>query len=965
MRQELPADHGLDEHVQLALVHRVGERPSITDVQYEALSAGVGRGESALVLAPTSTGKTQIALWAMARHLQNGGRVVYLVTHRALAKQKFQDLLGSYLLQILGSDRGRICVATGDEVICGDGTAPKDPLQVDVLIATYEKYLAVISGGGVPSTLARVCVVCDEVQLIGDAHRGQSVEVLLALLKRAGWGQLVALSAVLSVRDASELADWLGVSLVIQANREKHLKYECWSPQGLLETSTADPGRVAERSGPPPARDSIGAVRYLLSLPNAKPVIVFCMKKDDTARLARELIGTGACAEQEQLSFEFLDMPETSAVGLLRDSLTRRVAVHNADLTDEERAEVERKLASGALDVVFATSSLAAGVNFPFATAVFSAWERWDSSSRTYEPIDPSEFHNMAGRAGRMGFDHEHGRVIFFADRFGSVERCRGYLDLARVEGLEPRIDASHFPQLVLQLVASGICSSTSELASLIANTFSGLREADRNPVGFAMWPSRIESAVDLLLRLGHLTRQFSGKLIATPVGKASAQSGLQPTTTDYLLSTTLALGETLASWLPGPNTVGRVDDLVFTLARICFSSPEFSDTAEARQTRWLPWPLQRVFVPGVQSRMQNFNDTRLASDADVLSASAIAADWVNGFALIELERAAPNLSAGMVRDLIRNLSWILQGLSSVLEVATDIRVPHELRPQAARIADDRLLVIRRLPRHIARLVRRLYEGLPEDVLWMLELNAPSQDFRLTRDDVLRLRGVGVTSPTQLMAGDPNADAARVAAFPRGRPSPHAKANWVRDRSRAWKAEQRQIAASKQARRAYRRPARQLLDNYYASLGLQFESAFEGVLSHLGILWQRLDDRSRVGAPDYLLHIVPNSPLIIELKTREQDRLVDYNRAVEVLAASEVHGYRDAFCVTLCHPGVDPGVPAVIAQCGRLAVVESHDLGEALLRLCEGDLSPEQLHRWLTTPGQAVSSDLPFKEHDI
>lgn len=426
---------------------------------------------------------------------------------------------------------------------------------------------------------------------------------------------MVALSAVLSDRDAAELADWLGVALVVQTRREKHLRYECWGASRLLEVGTDDPGRVTERSGPiAPAHDCISAVRHLLSLPSAKPLIVFCMKKDDTTRLARELIDSGVCTEQEQLSFEFLDMPETNAVGLLRESLTRRVAVHNADLTDEERAEVERKLSDGRIDVVFATSSLAAGVNFPFATAVFSSWERWNSSTRNREPIDASEFHNMAGRAGRMGFEHQHGRVVFFPDSYGSVERCRGYLELSRVEALEPRIDTGHFSQLVLQLVASGICSSTAGLVQLIGNTFSGLREADRNASGFALWPEKIGSAVDSLKALGQLTEQFSGRLIATPVGKASAHSGLQPETSDYLLSTTLALGESLVLWLPGPDSTGRVDDLVFTLARICFSSPEFSDTGEARQTRWLPWPLQRAYLPGVQPRLARFNDSRLAS---------------------------------------------------------------------------------------------------------------------------------------------------------------------------------------------------------------------------------------------------------------------------------------------------------------------------------------------------------------
>jgi len=90
---------------------------------------------------------------------------------------------------------------------------------------------------------------------------------------------------------------------------------------------------------------------------------------------------------------------------------------------------------------------------------------------------------------------------------------------------------------------------------------------------------------------------------------------------------------------------------------------------------------------------------------------------------------------------------------------------------------------------------------------------------------------------------------------------------------------------------------------------------------------------------------------------------VDYNKAVEVLAASEVHGHKDTFCVTLCQPGIDPSVPLVVAACGRLSVVESTDLGEALLRVCEVSLSRKQLWHWLATPGQALAADLPYREY--
>ncbi|ALN57335.1 ATP-dependent DNA helicase [Lysobacter enzymogenes] len=966
MRNELPERHGLDERVQQALVHWNDGNPSITDVQYEALAAGVGRGESVLVLSPTSTGKTQIALWAMANRLHRNGRIVYLVTHRALARQKFQELLGSYLLEILGGDKSKICLATGDEVVTGDGIAPKNPLQADIVVATYEKYLAVISGAGVPGNVRDVCLVCDEVQLIGDAHRGQNVEVLLTLLRRAGWGQLVALSAVLTNRDAADLADWLGVALVIQARREKHLVYECWRDNTVVSTSTENPGRINEsRQSSPASLNCLNVVRHFLAMPGATPIIVFCMKKDDATRLARELIESGACSEQEQLSIDFLDMPETNAASLLSQSLIRRVAVHNADLTDEERMEVERRLISGSLDVVFATSSLAAGVNFPFATAIFNTWERWDGASRAYVPIDSSEFHNMAGRAGRMGFDHEHGRVIFFAGGAAAFARCSDYLDLTRVESLESRIEPTHFSRLVLQLIASGISNERRQLIDLIGLTFSGLREADQNATAFATWPTRISSALDDLIDKGLVSSQFSGQLSATPVGKAVAHSGLQPATCNYLLSAVVALGETLVSWLPTAHSQGRIDDLLFTLARICFSSPEYLASHGGLQTRFLPWPLQRIFVPGVQQRLHSFNDLRLNSEPDVLSSALIATDWANGAPLLELENLASSMSAGMIRDLIRNLAWMLQGFSSLLTAATDTQVPVQLRPAVLQIDDLQLKLLRRLPRFIGRMVRRLNDGLPEEVLWLLELNAVGQPFRITREDVLRLRRVGISSPLAMMEGTPAADSMRASAFPRGRPSPQAKANWVRDRARSWKMEQRRSAANRQIRRADRCSSRHLVEQYYSSLGTQFETAFEEVLSHLGVPWQRLDDRSRIGAPDYLLRLVQESPIVVELKTRELDRLVDYNRAVEVLSASEVHGYRDAFCVTLCHPGVDPSVPGVIASCGRLSVVESHDLGEALLRICEGDLSFEQAHRWLTTPGQATTADLPFKEYRI
>ncbi len=91
MRFELPHGHGLSETIQRTLLFRSNGAPAVSNAQYEALTAGVGRGESMLVVSPTSTGKTHIALWAIASSL--GGRLQYRLSGDASSacKQKFED----------------------------------------------------------------------------------------------------------------------------------------------------------------------------------------------------------------------------------------------------------------------------------------------------------------------------------------------------------------------------------------------------------------------------------------------------------------------------------------------------------------------------------------------------------------------------------------------------------------------------------------------------------------------------------------------------------------------------------------------------------------------------------------------------------------------------------------------------------------------------------------------------------
>lgn len=967
MKNELPANHGLSATtISNLLFSSEDGRPELSNVQYSALHEGVGRGESMLVVSPTSTGKTLIALLAIANSLESSCNTVYLVTHRALAKQKFEDFRSQMLPTYLDGDGSSLVLATGDYVLDSDGEYQKDPLGARLLVATYEKYLALLSSSGLPTSMQRTVVVCDEIQLIGDASRGQNVEVLLTLLKNAGWKQFVGLSAVLQAKDASELAGWLGVKLVLEHTREKHLRYECWGKESISIASSEKPGQV-ESDLPKPLKVESKVIPILQALLNeAKPplpIIVFCMKKQDTYDLAEEFLRASNVMGKGQLSLAFDELPQTSANAFLAKTLGARVASHNADLTDEERDIVEQHLLEGKLDVVFATSTLAAGVNFPLGAAIFASWKRWNSNSRAHIEIDPAEFHNMAGRVGRMGFSHDHGRVIFIAESVHDIRISQSYLNLGELPELVPRVNTKRLNQLALQLVASGLCSLRADLERLICSTFSALRAQDKNLEDYKLWPSRLKVAIDNLILDGLLIETSAGILTATPVGKAVGFSGLLPETCNFLLDYLINKSDSLIKLFPSATLAGDIPKLAFLVFSACYSSPEFRSFGSAQPTRFLPYPLNGNFIFDASPYQNDLIEPVWQADPMPINAAALSCEWIEGAEIRHLESSFPQLSAGMLHEMHRNLVWVLQGLAGIITAASDKRVANAMRPKVLQNSDIKLEALAKLPRIFRRLSFREAEGLPDDVLWLTSLNQPNSSFRLNRTEILGLRARGLYTPEQIMLSSEPANSIRVEIFAKAKPTPYEKSNWLRDACRSWKSDKRKSASERHIKRALRCPQLELVKKYYDSKEVEFENVFEDILRFLNISYQKLDDKTKTGAPDYLLMLKESPPLIVELKSKQGDKLVEYNKAVDVLSASEIHGYKNEFCVTLCHPGVDPSVPLVIMACGRLSVVESHDLGEALIRLCEGTLSQTQLWQWLAIPGQALSSDLPYREY--
>ena len=485
---------------------REGDTYSLTDVQWRALEVGVARGSSALFLAPTSTGKTQIGIWALSSWLALGNtqrRALYLVTHRSLANQKFEEFQ-HILRKPLFSDSGDAMVlSTGDRQVDANGASVNDPLRASLLVATYEKYLGLLCSSGIPTDLGNMCIVADEVQIIGDKYRGMNIEALLTLIRRANPGQLIGLSAVLNEMDGQNLAKWLDVELVRVPEREKHLLYECRTPSKrfTFHTETSGSDIHEETLGPDQATEIQSLVRECWNTGNGRPIVVFCMRKQDVydgCRAYCQSIGIDIDARGAPLLAGL--SVDTYEAELLSVTLPQRVAIHCADLLEEDRLKVEDEIKNRGIDLVFATSTLAAGVNFPLGTVIFFSWQRWNPERRIREPISAGEFHNMAGRCGRMGTEHEAGHVIFLGnDRYHDMAVVNTFLDPDRFDHLKSQIGPDYFIPLVLQLAASGVVRNESDMLDFLKATFGASQELQANVAGLAHWNLPFQEAVNTL----------------------------------------------------------------------------------------------------------------------------------------------------------------------------------------------------------------------------------------------------------------------------------------------------------------------------------------------------------------------------------------------------------------------------------------------------------------------------------
>lgn len=523
---------------------------TLTDVQQKALAAGVIDGQSVVVSAPTSSGKTLIAEMAALAALRGGMRVLYLVSHRALADQKYIDFEKRFG-EMSANPLANVGLSTGDRT--------EGNVDAELRVATYEKAIALIISGQIRPENS--LIIADELQILSDRNRGPDIEALCAIFRQRHVRQFIALTA--TVENPSDLAGWMNCCLVQSFDRSVPLHQEIWF-NGRIYSVAFGQETGQERESPVAANHLLPVVAHLIQQGRG-PVLVFTETKKEASSYAEEFIRTRqrtAAGLELAGQLELFSEP-TDSSDRLRNSVERCVAFHTADLSALERQVLEDGFARSQFDVCFATSTLAAGVNFPFKTIVFPKLTfqyRNPEASR----LSIADYRNMSGRAGRLGL-HEEGFAVLLPNNRVEAVYAQQLVGPAN-ERLDSVLLDLSLRRTLLSLIASQIANSRIAINGFFDNTLYHFQLLEKNPKKLAQLKQLCAEAVEWLLK-NSLVSEEEGELRATRLGKACAISGLLP-------QTAVRFAEVLKTSIPSLTV--SFDDYADGLIYACCVSEEF-----------------------------------------------------------------------------------------------------------------------------------------------------------------------------------------------------------------------------------------------------------------------------------------------------------------------------------------------------------------------------------------------------
>jgi helicase len=868
---------------------------TLTDIQIKAITAGIADGRSMIVSAPTSTGKTLIGELAVLTALYAGVRSIYLVSHKALADQKYLDFESKF---------GESSVNPLASVGLNTGDRAEGDINARLMVATYEKALGLILSGQLKP--ADALIIADELQIIGESGRGPDIETLCAVIKQRGYRQFVALTA--TVENPADLAGWIECELVQSYRRDVPLYQQIWFDGKVAQITFGQEDANVIDEGFKPGAAVVEIVHQLLDLRRG-PVLVFTESRREASDYAQAFSKDRPRAGDGIFLSEQLDLfsEPTEFSQQLKENAERRVTFHTADLSPQERLVIEAGFLESKFEACFATSTLAAGVNFPFRSIVFPKLTyQWGTRAGTHLTL--SDYRNMSGRAGRLGM-HEDGYAVLLPRNHVELAHAKR-LALPTNEHLSSQLVALSLRKTILVLVASQIATSFEGVMEFFRKTLYWYQILEKNPSLLATLGEKSKSAVNWLVQYQLLIKD-GGNLLISPLGKSAAISGLLPGTVVQFVNALKQFGtaieQSFEDWAEG---------LIYA---VC-ACEEFRGK---RPSRFLPWPISRSYdsvtfwadkkLPIALDR----GDIQLAQCAHALAL------YITGIAERKIAFAS-KMSSGSIHRLSLDVAWVLDGVHKLTTV------PELGCPQT-------------LGNKIAMLSRRVRWGTPPEALDMMRIALRHGVPGFGRQRSMALISQGISTLHEILST--------------------AKTKLIEILRSDKRVEALLHAASKTAEfgpsrltATHNRIAKDLgiadvVEACNREFGVTYEQAIEALL-RVETSWivKALDDGERQNVPDLYLQL-GKLELLIECKTSSKSPPLIKKEDAWAVMQKAADFDKTMKRITLGKPVFDESSKKKAAAAYDITLVEHSDFLEGLLRVHAGTLEPCEFINWLSMPG--------------
>ena len=402
----------------------------LDDFQIRACHA-IEMGKGVLVAAPTGAGKTVVGEFAAYLAIQQGKKCFYTTPIKALSNQKYQEFVDRF-----GEER--VGLLTGDNNLNGDA---------EILVMTTEVLRNMLYTNS-KSLINLGFVVMDEVHYLADKFRGAVwEEVLIHLMEST---QVVSLSATVS--NAEEFGEWLQIirgetEVIVSENRPVPLYQhvlignkliDLFSEDGSVNPALFKTERETLRRIRTPRnrvtdenRLNRAEVIEKLQFNQMLPVITFIFSRQGCDAAVKQCLAANlrltSTQEREEIrttAMRYTNTLNSEDLELLGHQewlagLERGIAAHHAGLLPIFKSCIEELFQRGLLKAIFATETLALGINMPARTVLLEKLTKWNGEAHV--PITPGEYTQLTGRAGRRGIDIEGNAVVIWSPTVDSA----------------------------------------------------------------------------------------------------------------------------------------------------------------------------------------------------------------------------------------------------------------------------------------------------------------------------------------------------------------------------------------------------------------------------------------------------------------------------------------------------------------------------------------------------------------